>query len=104
MRNSEIKQGDSLDLEFAHPDGKDLTGWACRVMVKSAISDVTPLVSFNITSLSTDSKSFVGLLNSSTTETLPVGDLHLLAELEDSGAGRKKELHYDLRVLEQGVF
>ncbi|MEM1113258.1 MAG: hypothetical protein AAGI11_15205 [Pseudomonadota bacterium] len=102
-RGYEIRQGDSLPLRFAHPDGDSLAGWACRVEIKAALADVTPLVGLSLTTLEESDMVFTGLLTSDTTSVLPEGDLLLLAEISKESEGRRREIHQVLRVLPQGV-
>lgn len=98
-----IKQGDSLDLTHGVEGVTDLTGWSCKVQVKSALSDQTPVFEETVTDLNDDDDRFVQLIPRNETDGWEVGDYFLISDIWNTTSGRSRENQLRLRVEARGV-
>lgn len=95
-----VRQGDSLNLEYALDGVTDLTGWTCRVQVRASYTG-SALLDINLTELRSGNSVIGGLMQ---TAALNPGEYILAAELANGSTGESREIHAELKVYPQAVF
>lgn len=96
-----VKQGDTLLLSYSTRPKEDMNNWTCRVMVKVEPSDAVPLIDITLNTVSADTFSIIGNLD---TTPLTPGSYWVLAQLDNAGTSQSKEVHNQLIIETQGVF
>ena len=101
MSDLTIRPGDSFAISLSLKPKQDMTGWSCRVMIKTALSAAAD-IDKTISTVSADTFTLSGLVTNTETATLNVRSYHLLLELTD-GSDQSREEHLTIDVLKQGV-